>query len=126
MNSEASMIFFGVLTLVITVGLTILLVLICHRREMQAIKIKSPILVGVSLAANIIFILQIFVIQLDQELCINSQKTAEADPAVENQFCRLKALQVCSVIFGFVSMALIEPLALISYLLRAVRFRRIF
>ena len=60
------------------------------------------------------------VIQIEQESCVNSKDGKEIDS------CEHYGLQVTALLFGFLVMCMAEPLAVSSYILRAVRLKKIF
>ena len=98
----------------------ILMVLIAYRKEMQSLKIKSPRLMLLSIFANLFIIISVSVIQLSEEKCVN--QTSESEGFV----CDYHILEVFSLSFGYILIGFTEPLAIISYVLRAFRLRRIF
>ena len=74
----------------------------------------------VSVGANLGIIVQMSVIQVEQELCVNSKDKQDIDSCVHY------GLQVVALLFGFLIMCMAEPLAIIAYVLRAVRLKKIF
>ena len=60
------------------------------------------------------------VIQYEQEICVNSLNEEDF------QGCISYGLQVVALLCGFLVLGIGEPLSLVSYILRAVRLRKIF
>ena len=84
-------------------------------------KIKSPRLLLLSIFANMFIIISVSVIQLSQEKCINS-----GNEDIVGGVCKWKVLEVFSLMFGYIILGFTEPLALISYILRAFRLKHIY
>ena len=57
---------------------------------------------------------------MEQELCVNSEEGKEVDSCVHY------GLQITALLFGFLVMCMAEPLAISSYVLRAIRLKKIF
>ena len=98
----------------------ILMVLLIMRREMQPLKIKSPRLMLLSIFANLLIIMSVTVIQLTEEECVNKKNIDQS------ALCNHHILEVTSLCLGYVLIGFTEPLAVIAYVLRAFRLRRIF
>ena len=60
------------------------------------------------------------VVQYEQEICVNSLDEKDF------QQCVSYGLQVVALLCGFLVLCIGEPLTLVSYVLRAVRLRKIF
>lgn len=97
-----------------------LMILIIARKEMQPLKIKSPRLMLLSIFANLFIIISVSTIQLSEEECVNS---GEGD---DSFVCELHVLEIFSLSFGYILIGFTEPLAIISYVLRAFRLRSIY
>ena len=94
----------------------ILIAMLIARREMQPLKIKSPNLMIISIFAQLFIIVSVSVIQLSEEKCVNTQ----------TNICKFGVLEMFALCFGYIMIAFTEPLAIISYVLRAFRLRRIY
>ena len=116
----------SVLTLILVLGClgsfyTLCLIgLVCARMEKQPVKIKSPKLMLLSIFANLFIIISVSAVQLSEEKCVNKTQ------ANQSNVCNYDILQWIAVTLGYMTVAFSEPLAVISYVLRAFRLRRIF
>ena len=122
LSHHTSLVLILSLATVSIVYVTVLIFLIIKRREMLPIKIKSPKLMLLSITANLFIILAVGVIQLSEEQCVNLAKNDTDLPTI----CNWHILEVFGIIFGYVIIGCAEPLAIISYVLRAFRLRRIY
>ena len=120
MGVNASLTLILVLAAFSVVYVMILMVLIFYRKEMQPLKIKSPRLMLLSVFANLCIIISVSVIQLSEEKCVN------IDEESGGFVCDYHILEVFSLSFGYILIGFTEPLAIISYVLRAFRLRRIY
>ena len=73
-----------------------------------------------SIFANLFIIISVSVIQLSEEMCVNTQSSDDSF------VCDYHVLEVFSLSFGYILIGFTEPLAIISYVLRAFRLRRIY
>ena len=62
-----------------------------------------------------------YVIQLAQEICIN---TTDNFDTIKNH-CKVYSLELIGLLFGMLIISTAEPLAFVSQVLRAIRLRRI-
>ena len=122
-DSKVTSILLFVLEGVSMVYVIALIVLILTRREMLPIKIKSPRLMLLSIFANLFIIISVSIIQVSEEHCVNTYQQSQAE---ENEICKYKILETFSIILGYVIIGFTEPLAVIAYVLRAIRLRDIY
>lgn len=87
---------------------------------MQPLKIKSPQLMLLSLFANLFIIVSVSVIQISEELCVNAGNIEDSG------VCSYGILEVLAISFGYILIGFTEPLAIVSYVLRAFRLRSIY
>ena len=120
LSEPASLALIMILACLSIVYVSILTYLIFKRQEMQPLKIKSPRLMGLSIFANLFIIIQVSIIQLQEETCVNVE-----DPT-DVPICYKGILYTASIALGFIVIGFTEPLAIISYVLRAFRLRRIY
>ena len=120
LTERTNVIILIVIVLSCTIGACVLLAQLFMRRDIQPLKIKSPRLLIVSVAANLFIIIMLAIVQIEQEICVNSEDGKEIES------CTHYGLQVTSLLFGFLVICLAEPLALSSYVLRAIRLKKIF
>ena len=120
LTQQASLLLILILSAISIVYVTVLMVLITYRKEMQPLKIKSPRLMLLSIFANLFIIVSVSVIQLSEEKCVNQKS------GTEGFVCDYHILEVFSLSFGYILIGFTEPLAIISYVLRAFRLRRIY
>ena len=71
-----------------------------------------------SMFANLVIIFSVSVVQVTEEKCINKEKVSE--------ICDHNILLVVSLCLGYMMIGFTEPLAIVAYVLRAWRIRRIF
>lgn len=71
-----------------------------------------------SMFANLVIIFSVSVVQVTEEKCINVEKVSE--------ICDHNILLVVSLCLGYMMIGFTEPLAIVAYVLRAWRIRRIF
>ena len=100
--------------------IVLLMVLILYRREVQPLKIKSPRLMLLSMFANLWIIISVSIIQVTEEKCINKVSVEKSE------LCDHNILLVVSLCLGYMMIGFTEPLAIVAYVLRAFRLRRIF
>jgi hypothetical protein len=96
-------------------------VLVFRRGDLQPLKIRSSKLLFVSILANLFIVIQIYVVQLANELCINSKDNFDT----LTSHCKYFSLEVIGLLFGFLIISTCEPLTFVSQVLRAIRLRRI-
>ena len=100
--------------------IVLLMVLILYRREVQPLKIKSPRLMLLSMFGNLWIIISVSIIQVTEEKCINKVSVDKSE------MCDHNILLVVSLCLGYMMIGFTEPLAIVAYVLRAFRLRRIF
>lgn len=100
--------------------IVLLMVLILYRREVQPLKIKSPRLMLLSMFGNLWIIISVSIIQVTEEKCINKASVDKIG------ICDHNILLVVSLCLGYMMIGFTEPLAIVAYVLRAFRLRRIF
>ena len=100
--------------------IVLLMVLILYRREVQPLKIKSPRLMLLSMFGNLWIIISVSIIQVTEEKCINKVSVEKSE------LCDHNILLVVSLCLGYMMIGFTEPLAIVAYVLRAFRLRRIF
>ena len=120
MNDAASISITVCFAAIAIAGIIALMVLITIRRDVQPLKIKSPRLMLLSMFGNLIIIFSVCIIQVTEEKCINIQTVHKS------QLCEANILLAISLSLGYMMIGFTEPLAIIAYVLRAFRLRRIF
>jgi len=93
------------------IGLSILNYLVFSRRNNQALKIKSPLLLTVFLSADILSIILLTIVYVSAEVSV---------PGVESLFSKI------AKIAGYFLVCFAEPMLIVSYTLRFLRIKRIF
>ena len=73
-----------------------------------------------SMFGNLIIIFSVSVIQVTEETCVNK------DSKEASYVCNHNILLVVSLCLGYIMIGFTEPLAIVAYVLRAFRLRRIF
>jgi hypothetical protein len=100
-------------TLVGLIALGALTTLVVKRKEIQPLKIKSPLLLAIFLVANMITIVLIMFVMINVEVCY-----AKAS-------CN-SGLRSLAETCGYLLVCFSEPLLLLSFMFRFVRIRKIF
>ena len=100
-------------TLVTLIALGALTALVVKRKEIQPLKIKSPLLLAIFLVGNMVTVLLIMFVMINVEVCY-SQGSCNSG---------LRSLaETC----GYLLVCFAEPLLLLSFMFRFVRIRKIF
>lgn len=108
-------------TLMVAAFLIVTAIIVYRRGDIQPLKIRSSKLLLVSIIANLFIVIQVYVIQLSQEVCINNTDNFDT---IKNR-CKYDWLELFGLLFGVLIISTSEPLAFVSQVLRAIRLRRI-
>lgn len=121
LNIKDNIIVLTTVSLLVAIFLAVTAFIVHRRGDIQPLKIRSSKLLFVSVVANLMIVVQVFVIQLSQEVCIN---TTDNFDTIQNR-CKYEYLELFGLLFGFLIISTAEPLAFVSQVLRAIRLRRI-
>ena len=121
LNIKDNIIILTTVSLLVAIFLAVTAFIVHRRGDIQPLKIRSSKLLFVSVVANLMIVVQVFVIQLSQEVCIN---TTDNFDTIQNR-CKYEYLELFGLLFGFLIISTAEPLAFVSQVLRAIRLRRI-
>lgn len=103
-----------VVTLLSVIALAVLMFYVLKRKDMQALKIKSPTLLAVFLGADILSIILLLIVYLNTEVCGSNEDTCS------------NVLVNMAKASGYLLVCFAEPLLIVSYVLRFLRIKRIF
>ena len=110
-NGDATLtVVFGTISVAI---IGVLLFFVARRREIQPLKIKSPLLLSLFLFGNMTTIVLLMLVMINAEVCWTNKQCSSG-------------MQTISEISGYLLVCYSEPIILLSFLLRFVRIRRIF
>ena len=108
---SATLITLGTFISLLVLGALVFLVI--KRKEMQPLKIKSPLLLAIFLVGNMITVVLLMLVSINVEVCYAKGS------------CNT-GLQKLAETCGYLLVCFAEPLLLLSFLLRFVRIRKIF
>jgi hypothetical protein len=112
-NWSASATFVVIGTFITILVLGALSFLVIKRKEMQPLKIRSPILLAIFLIGNIVTVVLLMIVMINVEVCYAKGVCVEG-------------LRTLAETCGYLLVCFAEPLLLLSFLLRFVRIRKIF